>query len=263
MTRCIQTSTLLLLSLSLGACGGGGGSANESVGTGSGSGTQGPSLVASNTAEGLWFGTSDTGASIYGVILDDGNFYAVYASESDKHLIDGVITGTGQAVNGSFTVKDGVNFNFNGSGVNPVSVSASYFAKSSLSGMLIYANRETHAFTAQYNPVYEQTASATLATGTYTGYIASSSGRQTAFMTLQANGTITGVASNCNISGTATPRGSVNVFNLALTFRGSNCASDGDTLSGIGFYDIPSKQLFITAPNSARSDGVFFQGTRP
>ncbi|WP_079433402.1 hypothetical protein [Zoogloea sp. LCSB751] len=263
MTRHIQGSTTLLLSLSLSACGGGGGGSDDGSTAGSGGGAQGPSLVVSNAAEGMWLGTSDAGASISGVILNDGSFYAVYSTRSDKDVIGGVVTGTGQASNGSFTVKDAVDFNFDRYGVNSISVSASYFTKSSLSGVLTYANRDTSTFSTQYNPAYEQPANATLATGTYTGNAVSSAGTQTAFMTLQANGTITGVVAGCNFSGVATPRGSVNVFNLSVTFRGGSCTFGTDTLTGIGFYNIPRKQFYIAAPNTARSDGLFFQGTRP
>ncbi|MBS0345262.1 MAG: hypothetical protein JSR69_02275 [Proteobacteria bacterium] len=272
MPRRIKASRPLLLSisLSLAACGGGGGggtTGGDSLtgGTGS-SGNQGPSLVTSpDTAEGMWFGTSDAGASIYGVILNDGGFYAVYSARDDKTLIDGVITGTGQSNSGSFTVKEAVDFNFSGSSATQLDISASYFAKSSLRGLLSYATRETKSFTAQYNPVYEQPASASLATGTYAGNVISAAGRQSAFMTLQANGTVTGVVaeSECNLSGTATPRGAVNVFNLSLTLRGSSCPFGSDNLAGIGFYDIPSKQFFIAAPNTTRSNGLFFQGVRP
>lgn len=270
MPRRIKASRLVLLSisLSLAACGGGGGggkSSGDSLANGTGGGgSQGPSLVTSpDTAEGMWFGTSDAGASIYGVILNDGGFYAVYSARDDKTLIDGVITGTGQSSSGSFTAKDAVDFNFSGSNATQLSISASYFAKSSLRGLLSYATRETKSFTAQYNPVYEQPASASLATGTYAGNVISAAGRQTAFMTLQANGTVTGVVAECNLSGTATPRGAVNVFNLSLTLRGSTCPFGSDTLAGIGFYDIPSKQFFIAAPNTTRSNGLFFQGARP
>lgn len=260
MTHHIHGSIPLLLSLSLSACGGGGG---DDGSVSAGGGAQGPSLVISNAAEGMWLGTSDDGASISGVILNDGSFYAVYSTRSDKDVISGVVTGTGQANNGSFTVKDAVDFNFDRYGVNAVSVSASYFTKSSLSGVLTYSNRETSTFSTQYNPAYEQPANATLATGTYTGNAVSSAGTQTAFMTLQANGIITGVVAGCNFSGVATPRGSVNVFNLSITFRGGSCAFGTDTLTGIGFYNIPRKQFYIAAPNAARSDGLFFQGTRP
>lgn len=267
MLRRIHAPVILLLSLSVTACGGGGGESSSSgdggVSPGNGSGG-GPTLVTSNAAEGMWRGSGDNAAGIYGVILNDGSFYAVYSTPSDKSVLAGVVTGTGQASNGSFTVQDAVDFNFGGDGVSPVSVSASYFAKSSLSGVLTHTNRESFAFSTQYNPVYEQPANATLATGTYAGNALSPAGTQTAFMTLQANGTITGVvASNCNFSGVATPRGSVNVFNLSITFRGGPCPLGTDTLTGIGFYDIPNKQFYVAAPNTTRTDGLFFQGTRP
>lgn len=261
-----QASATLLLSLSVAACGGGGGHSGDegSISTGNGSnGAQGPSLVTSDTAEGIWRGTSDSSAGIYGVILNDGSFYAVYSTKDNKDMIAGVVTGTGQASNGSLTARDAVDFNFDGYGVNAVSVSASYFTKSSLSGVLTRKNRESFAFSTQYNPVYEQPADAMLATGTYTGNALSPTGTQPAFMTLQANGTITGVMGTCNFSGVATPRGSINVFNLSITFRGGTCTFGTDTLGGIGFYDIPNKQFYLAAPNAARSDGLFFQGTRP
>lgn len=263
MPRHVQTSTTLLLSLSVAACGGGGGNA---VSTGNGnnnSGAPGPSLIVSDTAEGMWRGTSDSSAGIYGVILNDGSFYAVYSAKDNRDMIAGVVAGTGQASNGSFTVQDAVDINFNGSGVNMVSISASYFAKSSLSGVLTNKNLESFAFSTQYNPVYEQPANAALATGTYAGNALSPTGAQPAFMTLQANGTITGVVSNCSFSGIATPRGSVNVFNLSITFRGGSCTFGTDTVTGVGFYDIPNKQFYLAAPNATRSNGLFFQGTRP
>lgn len=248
-----------LIALALAACGGGGGGGN-SDGNAPTSGS-----VTTNTAEGMWSGTTNNGANLTGVVLDNGSFYATYSTKSSPNVISGVILGTGQSNNGSYVSTDALDFNFGGDGlgVSPTTVSAGYSPKASLSGSLTYANAPTSTFTAQYNPVYEQPASATLAAGTYSGNTVSSAGSQTAFMTLQANGTVTGVVAGCNFSGTASPRGSVNVFNLSLTFHGGTCLFGTSTLNGIGFYSIPNKQFYAAAPNAARTDGFFFLGIRP
>ena len=58
-------------------------------------------------------------------------------------------------------------------------------------------------------------------------------------MTITVGGLVTVVDSNCSASGNIAPRASgKNVYNISMTFKGTNCAlGDGGTASGIFILD--------------------------
>lgn len=250
MTRIRLTSTLLM-TIALAACGGGGGG---------GSGVN--ATVSSDPAEGLWQGTIQGGANITGLVLNDGTYYVLYSPANNRNVIAGLVQGSGTGRNGSFSSSNARDFVI-GDDVYPATVSASYSSKQSFNGSVTYTNGRVASFTSTYDSTYEQPASLTAAAGNYSGESASSVGVQASTVAIQSNGSFQGSSNGCNVSGALTPRGSSSVFNMAVTFGGGACIFGTSTLNGIAIYDAANKRLYAAAPNSSRTDGFLFVGTKP
>src|SRR5450830_1236757 len=111
----------IVLAFSLSACGGSSSSTSTTA-----------------TPEGFWSGTTNTGRSISGLVLDDGTTWFIYTSAINNQLIAGAIEGNGVSNNGSFTSTNSVDFNLEGAGVRMATVSASYTSKQTLTGTVSY-----------------------------------------------------------------------------------------------------------------------------
>lgn len=99
------------LAATLAACGGGSGEDPRSDGQ------------VATTAEGLWKGTTSTGRSVNGLVLDDGAYWLVYTLPNDPTVIVGAIQGTSTSSGGKLTSNDGRDFNFEGFGATDFSFS--------------------------------------------------------------------------------------------------------------------------------------------
>lgn len=231
-------------------CGGGGDSATPPV--------------AASSAEGLYVGTTTTGRTVTGLVLDDGTYYMLYSPVGAPTAIAGVVQGTGTSTAGTFSSSNARDFNLEGLGVLSATVSASYVAKQSLNGTVSYSPSSTTSFSGTYSANYEAVPSLTTLAGTFAGQVASSAGVENASVTISSAGAISGSgASGCAVSGSATPRARGNVFNISLTFGGAPCLFANETLAGIAYFDSAAKRLYAAAPNAGRTDGVLFLGVKP
>lgn len=229
-------STLALLA----ACGGGGGGGTNA------------------SAEGFWGGTSSTGYNVQMVILENGETWGLYTSGSTLYgALYGNTTTTGNAVSGS-----GSDFNLLSRTVSPGTYSGSVSEKST-----IYLAAGSSSFNGTYGSTYDQPASLSAAAGVYTGEaLTGSTAAQSITATLSANGALSIPATlGCAVSGTATPRATgKNIFNLSVTFNGSNCAlGNGGTATGILYYDSVHRQILAMGMNPGKSDGFIAFGTKP
>jgi hypothetical protein len=234
------------------------------AGCGGGGGDSDPPPAAASSAEGLYSGTTTTGRTVTGLVLDDGTYYVLYSSVGSSTAIAGVVQGTGTSNAGTFSSSNARDFNLEGLGVLSASVSASYVARQSLNGTVSYSAGGTTSFSSTYNADYDAVPSLTALAGTFSGQVASSAGAENATVTLSAAGAISGSgASGCAVSGSAAPRARGNVFNISLTFAGAPCLFANQTLSGIAYFDAATKRLYAAAPNAGRTDGVLFVGVKP
>ena len=242
-----QLMTLLGIAVALGA---------------SGCGDQTPVVTPSNTAEGLWFGTTNTNRTLKTAVLDDGTYYLFYSVAANPNQIAGVIQGTGTSNNGSFTSPNTKDFGI-GVTVLDATISANYASRQFLNGSITYSGAGTVTFTSSYNTAYDTTPTVASLAGVYTGQAGSSGGVQTANITARADGTFTGTEQNgCTFTGNATARTRGNVFDQSITFGGAPCFFAGSTFQGIVYFDIPTRQLYTAAPNSLRTDAAIFFGTK-
>lgn len=214
------------------------------------------------TAEGMWLGTTNTAETVIGFVLDNNVFYFLYTTPHAS-TIGGVVQGTGVLSGGSsFSSSNAKDFSFSGQGIYNASIVGNFTPRSTITGAIASALGVV-SYSLVYQAIYEQPASLLLTAGTYAGTAATSLGSQPVLLSISTAGAITGSASGCSFAGTATPRGSVNVFNVSIRFNGGLCQFGTATLTGIGYFDAATRTIYSVAPNSSRTDGFLFVGTKP
>jgi hypothetical protein len=242
------------LSLAISSCGGGGG----------GGGSSGPPVDTSGTAEGLWNGTTGTGRTIAGLVLDNGGYWFIYTAVGNNTVIAGAVQGNGASSFGKFTSTNGVDFNLEGLGINDFSFSGTYTAKSQIGGTLTYTGGSTNTLSGMYSTDYDLTPSLATVAGTYAGSAATAGGVEAATVTIASGGAITGSsASGCSFTGAATVHPKGNVYDITVTFNGGICSNRTGTVTGVAYYVASSKELVSAALNSTRSNGFLFIGVKP
>ena len=220
-----------------------------------------PASAAVTTAEGMWAGTSSTGANILGFVLNTGVYYFLYSTPYTT-IAGGVLQGNASVSGSSFTSSNARDMSFAGQGVYAATIAGSFTPQSSLTGVAS-SQLGTASFVLAYQAQYEQPARLVDAAGIYAGTGSTSSGSQQVTFDLAISGTIAGSAPGCSFTGVASPHGSVNVFDVSIRFGGGACVFGTATLAGIGFYDAGLKRMYAVAANAARTDGFLFVGTRP
>lgn len=233
----------------LGACGGGGGDAPP------------PSPPpAQGSAEGFWSGTTSTGYSLLGAVLENGEYWVMYHANG---ILYGVVQGHGTSRNGSFTSTNGLDF-FLGGGVTPVAVSASYRERASLQGFVTpQAGGMPVSFTAAYDPSYDIPASAAAVAGVWRGRLL---GGETYTINVAADGGFAGAGSSgCTFSGRIAPRApGKGAYEVRVTFNGGVCLLGTQTIEGMAAVGGggPSAVLYAAALNPTRSAGFVLISTR-
>jgi len=210
------------------------------------------------TAEGFWGGTTSTGVGVSLAILENGETWGVYTSANTLvGALYGNTTSSGSTFSGS-----GKDFNIPARTVTSGTYSGTFTAKSKINATLSGGA----TFTGTYDTRYDQPASLSALAGTFSGQgVSGSSSVQAASVTISTSGAITVPASlGCSATGTATPRPSnKNIFNVTVTFTGTNCAlGNGTATSGVAYYDTASRQVLVMAMNAAKSDGFIYIGQK-
>ena len=242
------------ISLTVSACGGGGGSSAAS--------TPPPDL---GTAEGLWNGTTGSGRTFSGLVLDDGTYWFLYTAIGNHAVLGGAVQGSGTSSSGTLSSSNGLDFNLEGLGINAFTLAGTYTAKTQLSGTLTYASGSPTTFSSAYDTDYDLMPSLATVAGTYSGTaVTAGSSAELTSVTIASGGAITGSsAGGCSFSGTSTTRAKGNVYNISVTFNGGVCDNGTNTVTGVGYYIASSKTLIGTALNSGRTNGSLFEGTKP
>jgi hypothetical protein len=101
-----------------------------------------PTAIPGGTAEGLWFGVTNTNEQLEGLVLDDGTFYFLYTAPN-SNLIAGVVQGTANASNGQFNSSNAKDFNIAGLGVTNGAIAGTYVPRMSRLHVGIWA-RDFH-----------------------------------------------------------------------------------------------------------------------
>lgn len=247
----VKTFAITMVAALVAACGGGSG------GGGGGSGS-----VANQDPQGIWNGTSSAGFNISSLVLENGEFYTMFSRNGLAYGIDyGTGTVSGSTISGSLQ-----EFYIPNNSVTSGSISASFVPKSTLNGSASYANGTSTTFTTTYNSSYDTPASLSTLTGNYVGtYYTGANVR----LSIASNGVVSGGATNadCSITGSATPRSSgKNVYNMSLTFSGTQCAPAPGTgvQTGVAVLGQANGQTYIYTAglNSAKTNGFFWIGQK-
>jgi hypothetical protein len=212
------------------------------------------------SAEGLWTGTTPTGRTVGGLVLDDGSYWVFYTARDNSNILAGLVQGTGTSHSGSFGSSNTRDFNLEGAGIRAVMMSGTYVPKKSFHGTIAYLNGDTGSFTNTYDADYESAPNMHLVAGTYAGLRADN---HTVTVTVDSTGTLSGHSSDgCTFAGTLSPRAKGNVFNATVTFGGGACSNGTETVTGVAFYEAATQRLFSAGLNGMRTNGFIFIGTK-
>ncbi|WP_118182309.1 hypothetical protein [Paraburkholderia phosphatilytica] len=182
---------LLALPVALAACGGGGGQTcatnyqllkKECVPT-----------TTHTPPEGIWAGASAAATSVLTLVLENGQYYSLYSSSGTfVALVQGTMTATNNAFSDPAAVA------FVGSTTAEASdLEGTFVAQSSITG-----TAGSLTFNGSYNSVYGTALNVSDVVGTWTDALASG----TSSLTVASDGSFSGTAEGCAISGTMTPR---------------------------------------------------------
>ncbi len=217
-------------------------------------------LSTAPSAEGRWTGTTPTGRTLVGLVLEDGTYWLFYTARDNPHVLAGLVHGTGTSHSGSFGSSNTRDFNVEGAGIRAATMHGSYVPNQSFHGTIAYVNGDTETFTSTYNGDSESAPNMNLVVGTYAGLRAD---HHTVTVTVDAAGTLSGHSSDgCAVAGTLSPRGKGNVFHTSVTFGGDACRQGIKTVAGVAFYDAATSRLFSAALNPARTTSFLFLGTK-
>ena len=232
-------------------------------GCGSQTPDQTPATTSTNTAEGLWSGTTNTNQTLTAAVLDDGTYYFFYSDVLNPNKIAGVIQGTGTSNNGSFTSTNAKDFGI-GVAALDATLSADSATRQFLNGTITHSGAGPVPFTSSYNNAYDTAPTVASLAGVYNGQAGSSGGVRAATVTASDHGTFTGIEpeSKCTFTGTVTARTRGSVFDQSITFGGAACFFLNSTFQGIVYFDIPTQRLLAAAPNNNRTDAAIFFGTK-
>lgn len=219
-----------------------------------GNGGGGPLVHDPVASAGIWSGTTTSGRAVLLATLSDGTFWALY-SKIGTDEIAGMVQGTASSAGNNFNSEDMLDFNYEGLGLRPAILDATYSFRHSLNAVVRYSNEAVN-FIANYIPSLG--ADIGQIVGSYTAESSSGGDFSAADFTISTSGVIDGGRVGCTFTGTLTPRSDIDAFNLSLNFTGGACATA--SVSGIALFD--GGQLLATAVNPGRTSSFLLAGIR-
>ncbi len=212
------------------------------------------------SAEGRWIGTTSTGRTVAGLVLDDGSYWLFYTAKDQPNILAGLIQGTGTSHSGSFGSSNTRDFNMEVAGIRAATMNGSYVPSKSFDATIAYFTGDTESVTTTYAADSEVTPNLTQVAGTYTGL---RTDNHQVTVIVNATGTLSGHSTDgCSIAGTFSPHAAGNVFHTSMTLEGGACRQGTETLTGVAFYDIATQRLYIAALNHARTTSYLFLGRK-
>ncbi|MDF0672991.1 MAG: hypothetical protein P0120_01430 [Nitrospira sp.] len=210
------------------------------------------------SAEGRWTGTTSTGRTVAGLVLDDGSYWLFYTAKDQPNILAGLIQGAGTSHSGSFGSSNTRDFNLEGTGIRAASMRGGYVPNKSFDGTIAYVTGDTDSFSSTYDGDSELAPN--LVAGTYSGL---RTDNHTVTVTVQSVGTLSGHSTNgCTVVGTLSPWAQGNVFHTSMTLEGGDCRQGSETLTGVAFYDVATQRLYIAALNHTRTTSHLVLGVK-
>lgn len=213
-------------------------------------------------AAGIWEGTTSSNRKIAGVLLDNGTFWMLYSKAGDHNSVVGLLGGNGNTSNNKYTSNQAYDLNFEGSGLQSISMSATAVPQQSLNGNFSKIGAEQNlTFSTTYNPVFTQPPALSEVAGNYIGLGIQKDFSETTTLRFASDGAISSTAlSSCKLSGSISPRSNVSAYNFSITFGAAPCHSPNSTVTGIGYYDTATRGFYAVSINGSHQDGYIFAG---
>ena len=246
-TRLVAAGAAALIA----GCGGGGGGNNST-----------PAAAPNPTAAGQYIGLTADNRALTTIVLDTGKVYSQYSVAGQPDVITGFVAGTVQSSSGTLSGGTGTDYNFEGQGTNPVTVTGTYSAKQSLDATVAYSTGAKTVAHQTYDTSYDQTPSLQAITGTYCGCSSGEAGSDAVTLTVDATGAITGQGAACRFTGSVQPHSAGNVYDIALTFSGDSCCQYPNTkATGIALLS-GSQQVVHAMLETPSNAGILFIGSK-
>ncbi len=212
------------------------------------------------SAEGRWTGTTSTGRTVAGLVLEDGSYWLFYSAKDQPNILAGLIQGTGTSHSGSFGSSNTRDFNVEGTAIRAATMRGSYVPNKSFDGTIAYLTGDTESFTSTYDGDSESAPNLTQLAGTYAGL---RTDNHTVTVTVDSVGTLFGHSTDgCFFAGTLSPRTTGNVLHTSVTFGGDACRQGTEMVSGVALYDAATNRLYSAALNPARTSSFISLGTK-
>ena len=210
-------------------------------------------------AVGLLEGRTAAGEDIVGVVLSSGSFYLLFGDGATRAQL---VQGTGTFANGTFASTDARDYEFEAArDVVPASVTGTYVAGTSLSGIIASRGRTT-SFRASYVPDSSPPMRLPVADTALTGVALTLDGSTFGNLTLEPGGRLSGILLGCTITGTLVPRGDVRVADATVAIGGSFCAIGNHAMTGIAMFESEGgvSALIVFARNASQTNAFTFAG---
>lgn len=251
-------------------CGGGGGTADGEFTLGSSTttitGATTTTLLTPGQAQGVYEGAASNGRYFNTLVLDNDQYYTIYGTlTGDVFSVTGLIAGTGQASNGSFTSGDLKDYPASGIPLLGT-MSATYTPGTSFNGVVTRGGTAvtfSGVVLANSSYVYDTPANLTDIAGAWS--LTALTGAPVS-LNIAANGTYAATSLGCNFGGSIVPRASgKNVFDFTATFGPSPCVLANQTTTGHAVTYLlgnGKRQLLAAASDATRSVATVLAGVR-
>lgn len=211
---------------------------------------------------GGWVGTTSTNRDLTAVVLPDGNYYLMYARAGDAAVVGGTVQGTASITGEAFASSDGLDFSAEGAGIRPATMTATLVPGASFEGTVTTTGSQPVTFTTRQETVFFTGPTLQRLAGAYAGTAGFALGVRPAVFTVTAEGAVSSTINGCAITGSATPRGDANAFDLTIAFGAAPCALPGLSFTGIAYLRQDNGRLYAVARNAATRQSVVFNGGR-
>lgn len=265
------TGLIFLAALALAGCGGGGGRPGTCFGgpevCGGVDPAPEPPPADTESALGLYKGTTSTGRTAYTLVLANGELWVLYGQSGNASLLGGAAQGTYTVTQRAIASSNFTDFSGDADTITGGSLSGSFVPRQSIAASAVFGGQTT-TVAGTWDPDSDTQADVADAAGTYAGSasvtggaVGVPGGREAATLSIAGNGVVTGSsASGCNVSGSLLPNANANSYSLTLSLAGGICGNEATSVRGVAILD--GTRIYSAALNGARSEAFIFAGGR-
>lgn len=230
--RAVTPLSAVLAALSLSSCGGG------------------------DPYTGLWEGTQNGDQPVKVILLSDGTYYMKYGGPGGS--LGGLIRGSGEFKGATFKSDDGIDFKF----AFPPQRPGGARITGKLGGhQTVTGNVNGMPLKVKYVKPFDPHGVLADLAGSYPGQVTFSLGLRDTTFEVTADGKLSTVLNNCNITGQVVPRAD-DAFDLTIQFGGAPCVFPGAVFQGAAIYSQDLQQLEAAVVNGIFGQAITFVARR-